>query len=214
MTSTYRLTFRNNSMNTSSVFLYQKDPKPSSGEHSLIWLANQAYPDMNVEFKWKMEYGFVWGQMGNLQPGAIFNAFENINADLSSSNEITFGFKDGNPQFSDQRPGPVKETLFITNSGDVQMNQFVEGISMSGHGTFLFQAQPNMEVQFTPHLTYWIGFGDYQQGEVLDPNLMAEGDFIGSKQIYGLPTKVLFPVNVYAMTATLNPDNTWTIEPS
>jgi hypothetical protein len=58
---------------------------------------------------------------------------------------------------------------------------------------------PNMMVQISPQVRYWLTFGDYQQGQCLDAaGLQA--------------TELTFPANVTAMTATYNADGSWDIQ--
>jgi hypothetical protein len=73
---------------------------------------------------------------------------------------------------------------------------------MSGFGTFVVQAQPNITVTFNPHPKYYIIAGNIQQGQVLD-----------IKQVTSAP-EVVFPPGVYQMTAILGLDNTWVIKPT
>lgn len=214
MSQTYTLEFINKSSNSSTSILYQKDTKPASGEYSLAWLAAPAAPQATVEFKWEQEYGFVWGPMEDLKPGNVFRSMENLPADLSTTNAITLAEESGSLKFTDQRPGPEKDSLLILNGSTLPMNSAVEGISMSGNGVFVTQAQPNSEIFFSTNPEYWIAFGHFTQGEVLNSKAMFTGEFVRSKRIYGLPQKVEFPNGVFAMTATLNPDNSWTIAPS
>lgn len=62
---------------------------------------------------------------------------------------------------------------------------------MSGFGTSAVQAQPNMNLIFTPHPQYWIAFGSYSPGEVLDISHM------------NYPAQVVFPPSTYSMRAPL-----------
>jgi hypothetical protein len=55
---------------------------------------------------------------------------------------------------------------------------------------------------FTPHPEYWIAFGNFTTGETIDSSSMTN------------PAQIVFPPNVYSMTATLNADDTWTIAPT
>jgi len=73
---------------------------------------------------------------------------------------------------------------------------------MSGSGTFVVQAQPNMNAIFTFHPEYWITFGNFKEGEVLDITQITN------------KAQITFPPNIYSMAAILNQDNTWTIKPT
>ncbi|MFW8642247.1 hypothetical protein ACOJBO_02920 [Rhizobium beringeri] len=39
---------------------------------------------------------------------------------------------------------------------------------MAGSGTFAVQAAPNMTAVFTPHPNYWVMFGNFETGDVID----------------------------------------------
>ena len=92
--------------------------------------------------------------------------------------------------------------LRVIQTPTVPLKQASVGIGMSGSGTFVVQAQPNLTLNFTPHPKYYIVAGNYSQGQVLD---IAETTNAA---------EVAFPPGVYQMTAILNEDNTWTIEPT
>jgi rhizosphere induced protein len=70
---------------------------------------------------------------------------------------------------------------------------------MSGNGTRVVPAEPNLAAVFTPHPEYWISFGSFVPGQVIDTQTMVNSD------------QVDFPVNVYQMTATLDSGNNWTL---
>ena len=214
----YQLTFVNESSNESTIIIFQKDPDPSPGEYSLAWLTKSAVQrDFKGVFDWKQGYEFVSGWMEGLQPGKVFTAGDSVKADLENTNAITLARKTGDMEyaFSDQRRGPVAGSLLITNATDIPANTIAEGIAMSGKAAFIVEAQPNIEVLFKPKPEYWIAYGDFEQGEILDSALMAQADVLedvlGTKQIYGLPTEVRFPAGVFSATATLDSNNAWTI---
>lgn len=70
---------------------------------------------------------------------------------------------------------------------------------MSGSGTFVAPAAPDMDFVSTPNPQYRVAFGNCEPGvvlEVFEINNTAQ---------------VEFPPNIYAMKVTLNMDNTWTV---
>ena len=206
--------FQNASTNSASVVLYQKDPEAATGEYSIAWMAQAASPNMSVQFQWQETYNFVQGSTGVLATGVIFQAAQVLDADLSTANKVELELQDDDEfAFSEPTQGVSAGQLMIQNSSDVPMNSISEGIGMAGKGTFLVQAQPNSAFLFTPQPQYWIAFGDFSQGEVLDPSYMFGGKSLSSKSIYGLPTQIEFPNGVDTMVATLNADNSWTIAP-
>lgn len=199
----YSLVFFNNSSQTGSACVYQQDPDISiPNVMSLAWFAKAAAPTTKILFTWAIEYDFVWSETGSLVPGVIFVASQTWDADLQSENQVTFTRQGGAYTFQGQQPGPRSGSLYITEDGSIPANQASVGIGMSGFGTFAVQAQPNTNLIFTPQPQYWITFGNYVQGEVMDITSVNN------------PARIQFPPNVYSMTAILNPDNTWTILPT
>ena len=135
-------------------------------------------------------------------------------ADTSSSNAVTLSNARQNMRFIDQRAGSQPDNFYIHNAADVPMHAVAEGIAQNDRPAFVVAAQPNMQAQFGIDSEIWIAFGDFEQGEVLDPGLSGRALLEKSKVIYGPPTRVVFPSGVTAMNATLNADNSWTIVPA
>jgi len=212
MAEQYVVTFVNNSANTGTVCLYQTFPGFGAigAAYSLAWMTTKAAPSTTVGFQWSPVLGFAWDQIGVLAPGLIFTAAEYLPANLDSLNQVTLTQLNGGLQFVNQGPGPKPGSLFIQQDGTVQLNNAAVAFEMSGQPTLAVQAQPNMTVVLQPASLYWIIFGTFEQGEVLDTTLFggnAEAEFTK-------PAQIVFPPGVFAMTATLNPDNTWTVQPS
>lgn len=196
----YQLYFVNNSTMSGNACVYQQDPNRMPNVMSLAWFTKAANPNTTLMFNWDIQYNFVWSQTGMLVPGVVFFASEKVNADLSQQNKIGFSYQ--NNAFTFQKPpvqGPQAGTIFIEQDGTIPANTASVGIGMSGAGTFAVQAQPNVLATFTPHPEYWITFGNYQQGEVMDIGTITQ------------KAQISFPPNVYVMTATLNADNTWKV---
>lgn len=198
----YTLLFKNNSTNAGSVIVFQQDPAIGiPNVFPLAWFSKYTFPTTTAVFTWQINFNFVWEQTGELVPGVIFSASQDPGADLSTSNEITLTYDPVNLayDFIDQGPGPRQGSLYINQTGDVPLKQASVGIGMSGAGTFVVQAQPHLQLTFTPHPRYYVAFGTFTQGEVLDIQSLTN------------IAEVDFPSGVYSMTAVLNADNTWTI---
>ena len=197
----YTLEFQNNSTNAGDVCVYQTPPDVNTpGVMSLAWFSQFNYPTTEVVFKWTIDYSFVWSQTGVLKPGVIFDASQTWEADLHTSNQVTFHY-DQAYTFQGQKAGPQAGNLYITEDPTIPLKTASVGIGMSGAGVFAVQAQPNINLVFTPHPLYWITFGKFVPGQVLD-----------IQSLTGV-AQVQFPPNIYKMAAILNEDNTWTIEP-
>ncbi|SHJ90006.1 hypothetical protein SAMN04488028_10274 [Reichenbachiella agariperforans] len=199
----YSLNFKNNSSQKGNVCIYQTDP--DLGVHdvmSLAWFAKSAYPTTNILFQWQIDYCYTWSRQGILKPGIIYEAAQTWVADLTNKNAIDF-IKDTSLDaysFENQTAGSEDGSLYINEKRNVGANECSVGIGMSGNGTFVVNSQPNMQLQFTPHPKYWITFGTFTQGEVLD-----------LEKITATAQEIAFPVNQYNLEVTLNEDNTWTV---
>lgn len=199
----YSVKFVNNSSESGSACIYQTVPDGGvPNVMSLAWFAKMTHPTTRVSFRWTLDYCFVWAQTGQLMPGVIVDAGQAWPADLSSSNQVTFTNRGGAFTFQNQTAGPRPGSLSIRADASIPPGQAAVGIGMSGEGTLVTQAQPNWNLAFTPHPQYWIAFGNFTQGEALDVTQIPN------------PAQIQFPSGVYSMTATLNPDNTWTIQPT
>ena len=111
----------------------------------------------------------MWSETGTLQPGITFHASQAIPADPMGRNFIqltadSYGATYFTPPTT---TGPVG-SLTIEQLATVVPNRTACGISMSGAATYVVQAAPNMTAVFTPHPNYWIAFGNYMPGQVLD----------------------------------------------
>jgi hypothetical protein len=201
----YSILFVNNSGNAGSACVYQQNPNAGDPNvMSLAWFAKYAFPTTKISFQWTVDYDFIWSQTGTLVPGIIFMASQVWPADLSTANLVTLTCVGGAYTFKNQTAGPTPGNLYINQDETIPPKQAAVGIGMSGAGTFAVQAQPNWNLTFTPPAVpqYWITFGNFTQGEVIDTAGLTNA------------VQIQFPVNTYSMTATLNADNTWTVQPT
>ncbi len=199
----YNIVFQNNSTNNWNFLCFQNQPSGlPSNYQTLAWFSKAAAPTTKIVFSWSIDYSFVWGEVGNLVPGVIFNASQTVDADLSTTNAIDFTrTSTGAFDFQNQGQGPNAGTLTINEDGTIPLNTASVGVGMSGFGTFAVPAQPNITATFQPTPTYYVAFSqNIQQGEVMDIT-----------QITSEMAEVQFPVNVTTMYATLGADNKWTI---
>lgn len=203
--ATYSLKVINNSVNKGDITLFQSPPDDSLDLMSTAWLTKLVNPNTTLQFIWEQDYNLVWDETGNLEPGVTFNASQVVPASLKDNNEIMFTKRDGAYQFINQKKAANDDAFIINCDGTIPNKKAAVGIGMSGAPILLRQAQPNINFSFIPSTPpkYWITFGKYTQGQVIDTTI-----------IYAQSASIVFPANVYKMTATLNPDNTWTITPN
>jgi hypothetical protein len=204
--TTYQLTTVNASSDYVDLCVYQTQPDLGvANVMSLAWFAEPAWPTTTVTFEWTIDYSFVWSQTGALVPGVVFRAAQVWPADPSDTvlDQLLFGFNQGAYTFQNGTAvdTPQLGSLYIKELSTIPLKEASVGIGMSGAGTFAVQAQPNQNLVFTPSPQYWVTAGTYEQGVVLD-----------IEQI-GNSAPITFPPGVFAMTAILNPDNTWTVSP-
>lgn len=201
MSQPYNLTLINKSAMPWTFYVYQQVPnQASSNVFSLAWLASPFLmaPTTQIKFDWSVEYGFVWGEAGDLKPGVTFDASGTRPADLTSNNMVNFT-NDGNmPTLSQPSTGNPSGSLVISDSSTVPNGSFMVGITMSGTGTHVTQAGPNLVHTFTPTPTYWIAAGtNIQEGTILDITTVNQN------------MEVVFPVNTYDLTYELGQNNIW-----
>ncbi|MFI8417203.1 protein rhiA [Serratia sp. NPDC078593] len=197
----YKVNFKNHSSNYGKACIYQTLPDIDDPNiMSLAWFSKAAHPNTNVQFDWNIDYSYVWDETGVLLPGVNFDASQVLPADLVNKNQVTLKYEKGAFKFDNLGKGNRDGTLYITHDSSLPLDIASVGIGMSGAGTFVVQAQPNLNLNFTPHPTYWIAFGNYTSGQVLDIS-----EITNQQQLD-------FPPNVYELEVELLMDNTWSVK--
>lgn len=193
-----QITLVNNSTAPTSLALLQN---ASEQGNVVAWLAKYAYPGTQVRFTWDdTDLCFVWAGTSQLSPGVVLDVSQVVPAGANANNAIDFSYDAANRTFylHNLRDGNRPNTMTVTADNTLPVNAVAVGIGMAGKPTFVLQAQPNMNYQFTPQPTYFLAFGNITQSAVVD------ADAVNSQ-------KVEFPPNVFALTATLGADNNWTV---
>jgi rhizosphere induced protein len=198
MGTQYSLTCINNSSLLGSFAVFQLAPPLTipANVFSLAWFARAAHPDTQVTFEWTVNYSFVWSETGTLKPGITFDASQTVPADPLGANmtqltEDTYGATYFTPPTNDGAIG----SLTIQQLANVVPNRTAIGVGISNSATFAIQASPNMTAVFTPHPNYWVMFGNYETGQVIDvENVTGE-------------IEVTYAGSLTSRTVTLGPDN-------
>jgi rhizosphere induced protein len=196
----YSIKFKNQSTNWGNACIYQTAPDLAPNMMSLAWIAISTHPTTDVVFEWTIDYGFSWSETGTLTPGVVFKASQSWPADLENTNIVKLKYEREAYTFAEQGRGPTEGTLYVQQAYNIPLKMASIGISMAGLPVFAEQAQPNYTIMITPKPKYWITFGNYTQGEVLDITEVTntcEIDLGGT---------------IFNRTVTLNQDNTWTVE--
>lgn len=200
----YHLKVVNKSRQSWTFCVYQKVPDiVSENVFSLTWLASPYRIGVNSfqNFFWNPDYEFVWYDSGTLEPGVRFLAGGSQKCNPNTENHTEFTVSEGGePDLS--KPNLVRDqkgTLSIHTGEHIPFDKFAVGIGMSGNGTFVQQAQPNLTYTFpTPPQSYWVGASNHIKVEtVLDIHNIAT------------TAEVKFPYKTYSLVATLDEDNKW-----
>ncbi len=201
MTDRYTLTIHNNSTHSGTFCIFQKEPDMNMPDiFTLAWLTKKSHPTSEINFEWEFEYNFVWSKSTTLAPGNHIESSQTWNANLSTLNQVNLDYTEGAYSFNDIRQGSEHGSLSINQSSQVIQHDACVGIGMAGKATLVVPTQPNTEIEFTPKPTYWLIFGDFKEGEVIDTTTVTKNalklEFNASKKL----------------NVSLNADNTWTIQ--
>ncbi|MBT3257940.1 MAG: hypothetical protein HN366_16010 [Deltaproteobacteria bacterium] len=199
----YAIEFQNRSEYSGPICIYQTNYQTGSyGIMPVAWFVKKAFPNTNITFTWSKDYSFCWAHTGELLPGILFETAQFANTDLFSSNQITLTGNGSSWEFVNQTYGPQPGRLFISQDSNIGQDLVSVGIGMNSSPIYATQAEPFMMTSFSPDSPkYWITFGNYKPGEVLDADMITN------------EAQILFPQGIYSMEAVLNPDMTWSIGP-
>lgn len=195
--TTYSLTCINKTQQMHGSFaVFQKAPPITvpANVFSLAWLARPTAPGTEVTFEWSLDYCFVWSESGILKPGVNFKASQTLAADPYGKNNVQLTVDDyGASMFDGQDGSGADGSLTIKQLSGVVPGRTSVGIGMSGSGTYVIQAAPNMTAVFTPHPNYWVAFGNFRQGDVVDiedvsgvAEITYGGSLTSRKAVFGL----------------------------
>lgn len=194
-----QITLVNKSATATSLAVLQGGSEQQAG--IVAWLAKYAYPDTQIRFTWDdTDLCFVWAGTGQLSPGVVVDASQVVPTALNEGNVIDLSYDSKNRTFyfHNQQTGGQPGSLTIRQDSSIPPNAIAAGIGMSGKPTLVMQANPNMYTTFQPRTAYFLAFGAITQGEIIDTQ---------TTPLHAIE----FPPNVVALTATLGPDNQWTV---
>lgn len=201
METNFELIFKNNSSNSGDVCIFLQEPNENDLQ-SLVWLSKDANPNTTVTIQWAVDYNVVWSET-EVKNGITITSSQVLPAGIEQDNEITLTKKDDAYQFINQTTNSGLDgmiTILCDNS--VVANQATIGLEISGKLAISTPAIPSFSSMFTPNNQYWIAFGNFTEGEILDTETFTKA------------AEIDFSSGVTNMTAILNADDTWTIEPT
>ncbi|HEV8434581.1 MAG TPA: protein rhiA [Thermoanaerobaculia bacterium] len=199
---THSVVFVNQSDNEGDVCLFQTLKQPVAKTSSLVWLARHVFKTTTVTFEWSGVNCFVWSNSSSsIDPGVIIVGSQAWAAGLSDNNRVTLTYVSNAYTFENLSTGTTAGTLTIQEDSTLPAGLAVTGIGMDGYGTIVAVTQPNTILQFVPDPQYWISFGTFTRGAVIDRDAI-------------ISAEVVFPVNVLSMTAIYTKQNTWEFTPT
>lgn len=169
MSTTYTLSIDNQSTQSGDFCIFQEIPDVNVPNIvTLAWLSKTAHPTSVLTFDWSLDYSFFWSTQRDLRAGARVKAVQSWPANLTTNNKVTLDRSDDAYTFVDLTQGAYGGNLYIHQTGQVQSDDASVGIAMSGKGAFAVSSQPNMNIIMTPKPTYYVVFGQFIEGEVID----------------------------------------------
>jgi hypothetical protein len=194
----YSLTIYNRSSHTDHFMVFQNDPGSfDKNAMALAWFAKLSNPGPTamVKFTWTVDWGFSWADTGPLSNGAKYEASET--AAVDQGNAITLDYN-GAYRFTKQQKGSDPNLMYIGEASSIPVGSAASvGVTMSGRTVYATQARPNNNLTFSPHPVYYVAYGRYEEGEVIDVSTVNN------------PLALPYETGVYSLTTTLNKDDSW-----
>jgi hypothetical protein len=154
-------------------------------------------PNSSIKFSWTVDWGFSWADVGELQPGIHYEASNHVST-TPSTNQITLTYN-GAYDFTSQQAGADQTRLYVREDGSIPVQASGSvGVTMSGSTVYATQARPNTNLTFSPHPSYFLAYGDYVEGDVIDVSTVNN------------PLELVYQTGIYSLKTTLNPDDSWT----
>ncbi len=197
MSTKYNVVIRNKSLMNENMCIFQKLPNQSGNIFSLAWFSKHCYSHTSLTFEWVVEYCAHWAETGILKPGISFRAAQMVEADPSDQKNNSFGLTllNGAYMFTSTTKQADAGTIGIFPDNNIPNLQASIGIGMNGEPAFATQALMNDNFIFEPKVRYYLVFGNYEQGMVMD--LTASTDAF----------EIIFPKNVFQREIELGDDN-------
>ena len=187
------------------VAVFAALPVAAPGEAWCVtWLAQAVHPGNAYTFTWSEDWGFAWQAAGDRQ-GCRWTAggFLPADPDAAAGCAATLAY-DGDFRLAPAPGRPDGATLWLREGPTVPPPGEVASsvaVTLAGLPVMAAAAGPNLAQAFTLAPSYRVALGGYAPGQPVDPATVAT--------FTPLPFAPASP----AITATLAPDNTWSVTP-
>lgn len=193
--ATYQLHVQNESNQSHSFVIFQKPPIYTPELTSLAWRTVSLPPNGRGNLQWETDFEYHLGGPGALSPGVHFKP---MMMTPSLNEPILVSEYAGQIQFQRAAKKSHSDSLVIYQAPNVPAGHHAVGMGMNRTASLMAPCQPDRSLHFETEVKYFIGVGNYQQGEVLP-------DTIPTSSL------LLFQDGVKELHVSLNNDMTWTI---
>lgn len=212
--TTYTVTVINKSTQSGNFIIYQIFPeqKTNSKLYSLAWETKTLHTNQKTIFQWNDNYSFMWAETGKLSignnvTGAITKEIKDADPSDPTKNIITLTKKGDVFLFENSTTTGENNKLTIQTDNKIINDVTSVGIARNDKPVIAMNASINEIYKFTPAPTYWIIFGGFKEGEVLDLTSIHHP----TKNLFSKPMEIVFPLNVDKISITFKEDNTWEV---
>ena len=121
-------------------------------------------------------------------------------ADPAGDNQITVTRQQRFYTFADPAKGPQPGSIVILTDASIAPDVLSIGIGTGEMVTFVSPATPGLSRTFATDATYWIAFGDFVTGQVIEP------------QSIGSTVQLPFSSAVTEVVAVVDADGSWRLQ--
>lgn len=199
----------NNSGEQTTAFVYVTFPylNTETQPQPLSWLTTQLFPGTSSSLEWDASTQLMWGEAGSVQTGMVFEAKQTLSVPPAGPGQTgTADLTQENGNFSlttDPTENLPWGSLAVNATQSTSYANVVLALGLSGSPALLTQAEFGSTMFPGAGFTYWLSNSDFiDSGEVF-------GTFETSNAV-----QLNFTPGVTSLTATLNANNNWTVQPS
>jgi len=198
--SKFTLQLKNNSLNPGTFCVFQVQPNLTAhgSPFTLAWYVLGCNPTCYANFTWTVDYSLQWSESGTLADGVQFITGGDVDADPEIGDRYNFGISGPAYTFGKKAAAGSLATIGVNTDDTVQNSECSIAIAVAGKAVAAVQAGPNQAITFTPLPTYWVSFGNFTEGAVVDIASMCNAQELD----YG-------GLGVYTLSYTLDARNKW-----
>lgn len=134
----------------------------------IAWRTAVVEPFAAARFRWTLRYAFFAARTGPLHAGAIVRPSAVAEADPVQRNLVTLAY-DHSFRFEHPEQHPEAGVLIVRQNADIPRRRGAVGVAIDGKPAAAVQAQPNIDVRFVLHPTWWvITAAHFDEGQLLE----------------------------------------------